>query len=346
MRVAACAGAVGALLLCPVAAQARTKVVDVGLPAASQPTFEKAGSDVNDFFPHGVTIHVGDSVAFRPTGEFHTVDLPGRRQGALPFVLPTGQPVAGVTDEAGVPFWFNGFPQLGVNPKLFRSSFGKRVRYSGRRRRESGLSAGATKAMVVKFTRAGSYTYFCDVHAGMKGTVRVRRRGRRIPSAAADRRRVNRQLARDLGIAARLATTQPPAGVVDVGSAGRYGVEALEMFPSALTVSVGTTVRFQLTPRSFEAHTATFGPPSYLNPLSSSIQQPVFDPRAIYSSDPPGTAVLVRKTHGNGFVNTGFMDTSSKSAPPSFNVVRFAQKGTYRFMCLVHPFMRGKITVK
>ena len=27
--------------------------------------------------------------------------------------------------------------------------------------------------MTVKFTKAGTYTYFCDIHPGMKGKVKV-----------------------------------------------------------------------------------------------------------------------------------------------------------------------------
>ena len=78
--MAAIAAAVGVLAV-PATASAATKTVDMGPP--TEKTFQKAFSDVNDFFPHGTTIHVGDSVKFVPTG-FHTVDIPeraGRRSG-------------------------------------------------------------------------------------------------------------------------------------------------------------------------------------------------------------------------------------------------------------------------
>src|SRR3954453_19164683 len=96
----------------PVAAQAATRTVDMGLPLKAQKTFnQKYNSDVNNFFPDGVTIHAGDSVRFAPTG-FHTVDFPARGQNPLSFVGPTGQSVTAAKDAAGNPFWFNGQAQL------------------------------------------------------------------------------------------------------------------------------------------------------------------------------------------------------------------------------------------
>ena len=81
--MAAIAAAVGVLAV-PAAASAATKTVDMGTPISSQKAFQKAFADVNDFFPHGTTIHVGDSIKFVPTG-FHTVDFPAQgRQAARP----------------------------------------------------------------------------------------------------------------------------------------------------------------------------------------------------------------------------------------------------------------------
>ena len=75
--MAAIAAAVGVLAV-PAAASAATKTVDMGTPISSQKAFQKDFADVNDFFPHGTTIHVGDSIKFVPTG-FHTRRLPGAR---------------------------------------------------------------------------------------------------------------------------------------------------------------------------------------------------------------------------------------------------------------------------
>ena len=97
-RTAAVASAAVALLV-PAAAQAKTKEMYVGPPAA---TAKKLGqtTTANAFFPSKLTVNVGDSVSFVPAG-FHTVNLPeeGRRPARL--FVPTGQKVAGSTDAAG-----------------------------------------------------------------------------------------------------------------------------------------------------------------------------------------------------------------------------------------------------
>ena len=56
--------AIGAMLALPGVAEAKTKTVNMGIPPASGKAFEPLGVDVNDFFPHGVTIHEGDKVKF------------------------------------------------------------------------------------------------------------------------------------------------------------------------------------------------------------------------------------------------------------------------------------------
>jgi plastocyanin len=354
MRGGACIGAAGLLLLCPVAAEARTKTVQIGLPKASQNTFNRAGTDVNDFFPHGVTIHVGDRVRFGATGEFHTVDIPRKGGKPLPLTATTGKTISGVNDAAGNPFWFNGQPQVGFNPALAKGVYGKKLIYTGKRI-ESGLPlANNPKPFTVKFTKAGSYTYYCDVHPGMKGTVRVVRLGRRIPSANADRKALKAQLKRDFAIGKTLAKTTPPAGTVDVGAAGAHGVEFYGMFPNNLSVKVGTALTFRMGPGSTEIHTASFGPddpeaqpPGYLGTIAASFQgSPVFDPRGIYPSEPGTTAALTPTFHGNGFWNTGLMDTSARTAFPTSGKVTFAAPGTYNYYCLIHPFMHGIVTVQ
>ena len=79
----------------------------------------KYNPDINNFFTQRVTINAGDTVKFQITG-FHTVDLPGSTKDDLPLIVP-GSPTTGVNDAAGIPFWFNGLPSVGINPQLFAS---------------------------------------------------------------------------------------------------------------------------------------------------------------------------------------------------------------------------------
>jgi plastocyanin len=347
---------VGFFLAVPIAAGAAQKDVSMGPPRAAQKALQPTASDVNDFFPHRVTVHVGDTVRFVPNG-FHTVDLPGRRtRRLLPFV-PTGQPIAGSVDAAGAPFWFNGQSLVGFNPALFTSAFGKTRAYTGARAVLSGIPRSERpKPMTVRFTRTGTFRYFCNIHLGMTGIVRVVRGSRAIPSAAADRRTLGRQVASTLATAKSLAKAPAPgANTVNIGAHGKGNVSRFAFVPSALTVSAGTTVTFRMDART-EFHTATIGPgdpekqpQSYLGQLEVGLQGgAVFDPRLAFPSEPPGAlAALTPAFHGNGFWNSGVLDQDSTttSLPPA-NVVNFAAPGVYQVFCMIHPFMHATVTVQ
>ncbi|UGS39198.1 cupredoxin domain-containing protein [Capillimicrobium parvum] len=348
--------AAAALVAGPAMASAATKTVNMGLPVKAQKTFnEQLGSDVNAFFPRVTTIHVGDSVRFAPTG-FHTFDFPASGGQPLPLFSPTGQKVSGSLDAAGTPFWFNGQDAVGFTPALGPPGlFGKSVKYNGSARVESGLPlANNPPVITVRFTKPGRYTYYCDVHPGMKGLVIVKPKGRKVPSARADARRLARQLRNAKRVAAGLSGQAPPSGTVDVGNSGPGGVEYFGFLPQTQTVSTGTTLVFRMSPGSYDVHTATAGPgdpeqqpDSYLGKLAATFEAPVLDPIAVYPSDPPTpTPTLTPTTHGNGFWNTGVMDASSATALPSQGSVTFTAPGQYEFYCLIHPFMHGTVVVR
>jgi plastocyanin len=343
-----------AALAAPASASAATKTVDMGLPINQQRTFQALSADVNDFFPHGVTIHAGDSVRFVPTG-FHNVDIP-RKGGKPQPLLTTGGPVAGSLDAAGSQFWFNGQPSLGFNPAVAAApGLGKRFTYTGAKEIIAGLPVAAhPKPMTVKFPKPGSYTYFCDVHPGMKGIVRVLPKRKAIPGAKRDKAALKAQVAKALGVARTITNVNGSANTVDVGLKGPHAVEYYGFLPATLTVPVGTVVTFQMPVGSREVHTATTGPGnpdnepgSYLGALAASLVSPAFDPAAVYPSDPPpGPAGVTPGSHGNGFWNSGAMDAVAATPLPAASSVRFAAAGTYQFYCLVHPFMHGTVVVQ
>jgi plastocyanin len=354
-RIALAAAAAMALAV-PATAGAATKTVDMGLPLSSQKQFgQKLGVDVNDFFPHGITIHVGDSIKFQPTG-FHTVDLPPKGGKALLFVASTGETIAGVNDVGGNPFWFNGQTQLNGNPQVFGpGGLGKRLTYNGSKRVLSGSAQSNTPPpMIVKFTKVGSYTYFCDIHQGMKGVVHVVAKTAAIPSAKADAGTVKAQLARDLKIAKTLRNTKAPSGTVLIGPSGAHGVEYFGFAPASQTVPVGTTLKFAMPAASLDLHTATTGPgnpddpkqaSTYLGQLEAAFNGTAPEPRAILPSDPLGTpASLTPSLHGNGFWNTGIL-ANHASPLGSSDSVTFNAPGTYTFYCLIHTFMKATVTV-
>jgi plastocyanin len=337
----------------PATAGAATKTVTLGAtPKQGKVLQRQLSSDANQFFPRTVTIKAGDTVQFLPFG-FHDAYFPKRGDGALPLVVP-GAASAGQVDAAGAAFWFDGQPILGLNPALLRSNFGKTVSYTGARAVGSGLPlADRPKPFKVRFPKAGNFAYFCDVHPGMKGKVKVKRRGAAVPSKRADKRTVAKQVAKAVASARKLRKVKPPGNTVLLGAADRSGVEYFGMLPDTLTVPVGTTVNFRMSKPSFEVHTGTFGPGdpekepnSYIGQLAASFQGEEFDPRATYPSDPPGTLASFTSTlHGNGFWNSGLLDAVRSPLAESSSVT-FAQAGSFTFVCLIHPFMKGTVIVQ
>jgi plastocyanin len=353
-------GALVVLLALPAAAQARTKSVNLGIPPSANKQFEKLQLplDVNDFFPHGITINRGDKIRFLPVG-FHSFDFPARGGDMLPLIAPTGEKVSGVNDAAGSPFWFNGQDQVGFNQALLPpGTFGKKLSYNGSKRVASGLPlAEKLKPVTVTFKKTGRFTYYCNIHAGMKGTVTVKPKGKKVPSKRADAKAIKRQVAASIKTAKALPKTTPPANTVNVGVAGKGGEELFAFVPSTMTVPTGTTLNFRMSPGSYDVHTATTGPGkpdaedgdpnSYLGQIAASFQSPVFDPRAVYPSEqPPAIATLTPALHGNGFWNSAVMDTAAGTPLPASNSVTFGAPGSYDFYCMIHPFMKATVKVQ
>ena len=346
-----------AILIPAASAQALTKTVIVGTPASAQKTIGNTYSgDVDAFFPTSITIDAGDKVKFVPSG-FHTVEIPPKGSSDSALVQPFTGKVAGANDAAGAPFWFNGQDNLYFSlPLVQKQNFGKSLKYNGKNRIQSGLPLAAKpKPMVVTFTKKGKYTYFCNVHPGMKATVTVQKKGATRPPAAFDKRVVKQQVNAATKVAKDLQSARPEDGTIQLGAAGKGGVEILAFFPAQTTVPVGTTIKFAMPKGSREDHTATTGPgnpetepTSYLGTLAGSLQgPPPLNPAAIYPSDAPGGAAasLTSTTHGNGFWSTGFLDQSTATPISDSSSVKFDQAGTYTFYCLIHPFMKATVVV-
>jgi plastocyanin len=353
------------LLVAPALAPAKTKTVQAGpFGRAAQQDFQQAQADANAFFRRTVTIRRGDRVRWRING-FHNVLFPAR-PGDPPGLVdadPTRR-VTGVNDAAGAPFWFNGQPSLQISP-LVAFPQGNRT-YNGRALRASGLPLedGPPEPYTLRFTRKGSFTYYCDVHAGMKGTVKVVGRRARVPSKAQDRNAAAREMVARLDAAEELTDGENLAGLqnaVQAGNDDRKGTAVFKFFPAEASVRVGDAVTLQMPPRTSEVHTFTFGPSDgrnlYVDQVAAAFITPIpnptgpptigLDPRAAYPSENPAAAQppITSTLHGNGFFNTGILDGDAGSPVPSSVQVRFGAAGTYPYICLIHPFMRATIRV-
>ena len=116
-------------------------------------------------------------------------------------------------------------------------------------------------------------------------------------------------------------------------------------------MQVGGTLTLQMPPSSSEVHSFTFGPSNgedqYVDQIAQTLLGPVFNPIGVYPSEQPPAArrTYLPTMHGNGFWNSGLLDSDSATPLPSSTQVSFGQPGTYSFICLIHPFMQGQVTV-
>jgi plastocyanin len=343
-RVGAALGAAGALaIVLPATAGAATIPVEVGGGN------ERLLADFQDFFPDPVTVRAGDSVKFLLHG-FHTVTFVPRGKRA-PGFFGQGPPAPATNDPGGAPYWWGGIPQKTLGQVAGTPTRSTIV--TGTRLVNSGLPQGPNANLTASFPRAGTYQYVCLVHHAMRGEVRVLPKDAAAPTAAqmqakaAAEGRARTAEARAVQAAAR--RTSPTGSTVLVG-AGNRRLNLQSFFPRTLTVKAGTTVTFKLTGKN-EYHTVTFGPKAYRDKIEKDFEGsfPLFAPETFYPSEPPnaGVPTLGPTTHGNGFLNSGFMTDPFPGVPgPHSYRVRFTTPGTYNYFCLPHSdSMKGTIKV-
>lgn len=344
-----------AALAAPATAQAvATKTVQVGPFGTQAKQFQDAFGDANQYFRRTITVHKGDKVMWKMNG-FHTVTFQPEGDPAPGLILPDpANPVAGVNDAAGAPFWFNGLPSLMLNPLAAFPQGGKKFDPSALTSSGLPLAEGPPPPYKLRFPVKGTFKYLCLVHPGMAGEVRVVGRGRRIPTVAKDRRAARREQKAALEDVQHLTTgagTESLTKTIQAGNDTADGVSIFRFFPSAPAFKVGDTVTLQMPAATSEVHTLTFGPTNgkdlYNDQLAASLLGPVFDPRGIYPSEPPPAGVPSYNggNHGNGFFNSGALDRDSATPLPPSAQVTFTAPGSYSLMCLIHPFMTSTVTV-
>jgi plastocyanin len=335
------------------------------------------------YFPKTVMVHPGDSVAIHGnwTGEPHSVTMgtlvekglaaaahakpngpPPKAYAALPQMLPQG-PGDAVQAAARPCYLTSGVPPK--NPatpckQATQPAFdGTQSYYSS-----GWIKPGETwKLQLSSNIKPGTYRYYCDLHgADMSGSIVVVPRSQSIPSQS----QVDAK-----GRAELQAMTQKAQPAYAAAKAGRYPVHgnlAGVVSPRAQQVSinefVSSTVHSKVgSPVSWTflgAHTLTFGGPENEQPVLTSAPDgsvhlrksdiaPAGGPGAPPPSSGPPSAqpkpVVVRagSYSGSGLHSSGLV----LSFPPQLTryTLTFTKPGTYKFDCLLHPHMEGKVIV-
>jgi plastocyanin len=351
--------AAAACLVAPAVASARTKTVYAGPDAKFSAKFQKTAGDGNAFFRRVVTIHAGDKVRWRFGQNFHSVTFSPAGSTRQGLISPDADhPVPPTNDAAGQPYWFSGAPSLDVNLLAALPNGGKT--FSPAKILSSGIPiTGPNKPYTLTFKKAGTYHYYCIVHPGMTGTVKVLKRGKAIPTAKQDRAETRHEeqavLHRVQGLATGLGTAKL-TNTLQAGNDRKTGATVYDFFPKNPTVHVGVPITLRMAPGSTEVHTFTFGPSNgkdqYVDQIANDFGSPSGSPPAFsalggYPSENPadGVPTYTGANHGNGFFNTGALDNDPTSPLPSSTKVTFTKPGTYSYICVVHPFMHGQVTV-
>ena len=211
-RLKAAFAAAVAVLAVPASASAATKTVDMGTPTAQgQKAFQKAPRRRQRLLPardDDPRRRLDQVRADRASTTSTSRARAARRLRADPADRPD---VAGVNDAAGAPFWFNGAAAGRLQPEP-RSS--RALRQEGDlHRRQAASSPGcrwrrSRSRSPSSSPRPGTYTYYCDVHPGMKGTVKVVVQDEKIPTRKGRQGGSTTQVASALKTAKRLAHTR------------------------------------------------------------------------------------------------------------------------------------------
>jgi plastocyanin len=346
-RAVGAAAATIVALAIPAAADAATKTVQAGpFGDAATEKFAAAAGDANQYFRKTITIHRGDKVKWHING-FHSVTFAPEGEASPGLITPDpANPVSGQNDAAGDPFFFNGQPNLNLNPAAAFPQGGATLDPGALT--SSGLPiAGPPEPYTLKFTKTGTYRYVCTVHPGMRAKVKVVKPGRPIPSAKKDRKAAKKELKKTLKKTIRLSGGQGTGDLQNAIQAGNDragGATVFKFFPASTNVKVGDTITLQMPPSSSEVHSFTIGPESYVTPIVDTLLGPVFNPIGAYPSDPP-VATYTPGIHGNGFWNSGLLDSDAATPLPQSTQVKFGAAGTFSYICIIHSFMKGTVTV-
>ena len=268
-------------------------------------TVQAGGSSQNEalqalqFYPASVTIDAGDSITWQyPAGEPHTVTFLGPQASPPPPNDPSVPAPAGGSTYDGSTYTSSGFMLLG-------------------------------KSYTLKFTKPGTYKYYCLIHGEMAGTVVVQAAGTPYPKdpsqVSGD---ISAAVSTDLATASNAVTQFPytsggahlavgisqglGAGPLTVASVMRF-LDGPSLTDTSVTVATGSTVTWTNLD-SNNPHTVTIPAAGAGEP-----NMPPFSP-------PSGGSTY----DGSTLINSGPLFGGQ-----SFSVT-FTKPGTYTYYCLFH----------
>ena len=329
-----------------VGAQAEMQQTDMGQAGAWQ---------IMKFYPDKLTVNAGDTVVWKiNSAEFHDVIFPAPGQAFLPFTIVEGGQ--------------NGPPTVALSPYFVASAGGSN--YDGTATASSGqLSMQPPGSMEYRltFTKAGSFNYYCNVHAGegpngqvvgMTANVTVQAAGSTLAKTpdqvSADAQTAiaaDQQAA--MGADAQAKQVTPPTANSDGtmtyhinGGFDTQDASYMGFSPRDITIHAGDTVMWQqtsaVTPHTFSLMSGAKEPDMVVvQPQQSGPPKVILNPVVLAPAG--GTTYS-----GTGYFNSGFVPGTQDPTPgPRTYSLRFDKPGTYEYVCILHDEMgmNGHITV-
>ena len=210
-------------------------------------------------------------------------------------------------------------------------------------------------------TRPGQYSFMCLVHrSSMIGAIEVRPTDVERPPVADVRQQATdeeNEVAGTLEQPARRAASRDGDGILaGTGPVGRQRGLISSFIPEEATVRRGEPVTWEL----YGTHSISFDPSrdAQLGILIEDgdgvrINPDAWDP--VESSPPPAAALSFPPTQslveidggtysGQGAFSSGILRATAPAVVKY--TLTFEEAGTYRYRCLVHPRMRGRVVVE
>jgi plastocyanin len=314
----------------PTPAPSTTQTWEVQVGGGDTPTTPPGPPlfEAQAYGPGPVIIRVGDTVSWKFAG-VHTVTVNSGKP-PLPLIVPGSAP-----------------GELMLGPAFFPAGVtGTRTNYDGTAQVSSGAPEEDPTQLrfELTFTRPGLYGYTCELHPGMRAEVEVREANLPLPETPAQAwARGQATLASLVGKMKQDVQGLRPetAGTVHTALAGvgnGFGASALQFVNGNKTVRRGDTVVWT-SADPFEIHTVTFAgsapPPEFIVPRP----QPSGPPQLVIPAN-VASPVGGDTYSGQGYANSGIFGNGGSYA------LRFdAPAGSYQYLCIVHPWMMGTITV-
>jgi plastocyanin len=316
-------------------------------PAQAAETWEVvAGGDVeasnitaNAFFPQFLTVRAGDTVRW---------SFPSRLVPHSVAFLNGQAPLADVVPGPGA-------GELMLGPANFPAgSAGSNARFDGSELVNSGTPPPGEEAFTFEltFTQPGYFPYNCPIHtSGMHGAINVLPANAppaESPAQATARGRAefDQRLAQFEGQMLPQVQSTSTAGTaganvrtVTAGFSHAAGMNALRFLPERLTVRRGDAVVWSLADPT-EIHTITFTSGAPVPGFVDVRPQPEGPPQLVIPAEVAGPV------GGGTYTGRGYLNSGIKLAGNSFALRVDAPAGTYQYVCVVHPNMKGTLVVE